>query len=377
MNYIKRDNRYRQKTNRSKFSPIKMADSFSEGVIQVVPNSLRLFNFFKSRLVSRLFWERSSYYKNLTHTIIIMITVIFVIGGLVYRITSNVSADNKLDGDGTTLGLDDYLQQGGSIETVLVTQFSGIGLNTEKYIVQPGDTLETIANKHGVTMDTIRWASSNVLNPFTNQVEIGMVLTIPEINGVLYEVKSGDSIDSIINIASLNNDEANKFNIEQFNNLVPPYELRVGQKLFIPDGNLKGTGVGAMAEIPRGVFSNPLADASCYGYTLSRGMLPYHNGLDLAKYPGCPISAVANGVVIYAGWSPYGEGYNVKIDHGGGIVTHYYHGEGTFWVKEGDRVQQGQQIMMMGTTGNSTGIHLHFSLFKDGIAVDPSPYVPY
>ena len=94
-------------------------------------------------------------------------------------------------------------------------------------------------------------------------------------------------------------------------------------------------------------------------------------------WPGCPISAIASGKVVYAGWSQYGEGYNVRIDHGGGIVSHYYHGNGDIWVKTGDHVEQGQLIMFMGTTGNSTGVHLHLSLFKDNVAVDPAPYIPY
>ena len=84
-----------------------------------------------------------------------------------------------------------------------------------------------------------------------------------------------------------------------------------------------------------------------------------------------------NGTVIYSGWSSGGEGYNVRIDHGGGIVTHYYHGNGELYVKAGDKVQQGQPIMYMGTTGNSTGVHLHFSLFYKGRAIDPAPYVSF
>ncbi len=120
-----------------------------------------------------------------------------------------------------------------------------------------------------------------------------------------------------------------------------------------------------------------MQDPRCAGYVESRGFLSYHNGVDLAMWPGCPISAIASGIVVYAGWSEYGEGYNVRIDHGGGIVSHYYHGNGDIWVKKGDHVEQGQLIMFMGTTGNSTGVHLHLSLFKDNVAVDPAPYVPF
>ena len=69
-------------------------------------------------------------------------------------------------------------------------------------------------------------------------------------------------------------------------------------------------------------------------------------------------------------------GNNVQIDHGGGIITHYYHGSEVY-VRTGQRVSQGDLIMYMGTTGNSTGVHLHFTLFKNGVAVDPEGFVPF
>ncbi len=329
----------------------------------------------QSRFVSRLFWGRSNLYKNIIHLGILMTTMVVAVYGFVYRI--NVVSGSSAEYGNSLGSTSDLLYQGASIETVLLNAERGINITTEKYTVKPGDTLESIAATHGVSMDTIRWASGDVLSPFTNQVEIGMVLTIPEINGVLYEVKPGDSLDSIISITSLANDEANRFNVIELNSLVEPYNLNVGQKLFIPNGNLRGTDNVGDIDIPRGVFSNPLIHPDCAGYTYQRGYTSYHNGIDISRYPPCPISAIANGVVIYAGWGNFGEGYHVKVDHGGGIVSHYYHGDGQFWVKAGDRVQQGQALMMMGTSGNSTGIHLHISLFKNGYAVDPEGYVPY
>lgn len=331
----------------------------------------------QSRFVSRLFWGRSYLYKNIIHLVIVSITLLVTISGLVYRV-SLVSGSSPITERSTLASTSDLLYQGSSIETVLLNAERGINIATIKYTVKSGESLQTIADDYGVTTDTIRWASSDVLNPFTNQVEEGMVLTIPEINGVLYEVKQGDTLDSIISITSLTNDESNRFNIIELNTLNPPYTLSTGQKIFIPNGNLKSAdNVGQMFDIPRGVFSNPLANPECVGYIWQRGWLSYHNGIDLSRYPGCPIQSIANGVVTYAGWGNQGEGYHVRIDHGGGIVSHYYHGSGEFWVKSGDRVTQGQNIMMMGTSGNSTGVHLHISLFKNGIAVNPEGYIPY
>lgn len=338
----------------------------------------RTFSHFKAILISKLFWGRNSLYKNITHLVIVFITITIAVLGLLNRLEA--SANNIASGDNIS-GLNDLLLQGGSIQTVLVSNQAGLGVNTRSYTVLAGDNLDTIAKKFNLkSADTIKWANLKELSIetlLTGRLDTGTILLIPEIDGVLYEVRNGDTLDSIIATASVTNDEANRSNIIQFNNLPEPYVLKTGDKIFIPEGNLTANGIGALAEIPRGVFMNPLAHESCAGYSWSRGFSWYHNGVDLAKFPFCPVSAIASGIVVYAGWSSAGEGYNVRIDHGGGITSHYYHGDGEIWVKTGDRVQQGQLIMMTGSSGNSTGPHLHFSLFKDNVAVDPEPYVPY
>ncbi len=305
------------------------------------------------------------------------ITVIVTLTGLVNRF-SRVDAESNLALGSNIGGLDDLLQQGGSIETVLLHDATEPNVETSSHTVESGETLEIIAEQYDVSADTIRWANLDVINPFTDKLEVGSELKIPAINGVFYTVKSGQNLDAVISEVSINNDEANRFNIIEFNNLKEPYTLAVGQKLFIPDGNLKKVSIpGGSLDIPVGVFIDPLSNSGCFGYTYSRGFLSYHDGVDLARYPTCPIEAVANGVVRYAGWSSAGQGYNVEIDHGGGIVTKYFHGDGTFWVKTGDYVKQGQPIMQMGCTGLCTGTHLHFSLWKNGISIDPAPFVPY
>lgn len=335
----------------------------------------------KHWVVSRLFWGRNNFYKNVTQTTVVILTLIITFTGVISRISGlSTEITGSLAGDELVTGTFDLLSQGGSLEAVVRNTVTGITLKFSKYIVQPGDNLNTVAEKFKVTKDTIRWASKDVLGLesfLTDSLSAGTILTVPEINGILHVVRPGDSIDSLVAQYSPSNDEANRFNIIQFNNLDEPYTLVPGERIFIPDGNVRGTGDLVISGIPEGIFINPLSSPDCYGYSISRGFLYYHNGVDLARWPGCPISSVANGVVTYAGWSNYGEGYNVRIDHGGGITSHYYHGDGTFWVKTGDKVTQGQPILMMGTTGNSTGVHLHFSLFKDGVAVDPFGFVPY
>ena len=83
--------------------------------------------------------------------------------------------------------------------------------------------------------------------------------------------------------------------------------------------------------------------------------------------------AAADGVVIYTGWDPYGYGNHVIVDHGGGLSTLYGHLT-QYYVKVGDRVARGQVIAKMGSTGRSTGTHLHFETRINGVAVNPTQF---
>lgn len=103
------------------------------------------------------------------------------------------------------------------------------------------------------------------------------------------------------------------------------------------------------------------------------GRKAYHEGVDIASRFGSRIKAMGGGVVSHAG-NKEGYGMTVEINHGTGISTRYAHSSGVL-VKVGDRVQKGQDIALVGTTGRSTGPHLHFEVLRDGHAVDPQSYL--
>ena len=107
---------------------------------------------------------------------------------------------------------------------------------------------------------------------------------------------------------------------------------------------------------------------------LSQGFHLYHEGLDLANKIGTPIFASAQGEVIFSGWDEWGLGELVKIRHKDGSITVYGHNR-ELLVQKGEWVEQGQEIAKMGSTGNSTGPHLHFEIHIRGKAIDPADFI--
>ncbi|MCS6848111.1 MAG: M23 family metallopeptidase [Candidatus Roseilinea sp.] len=110
------------------------------------------------------------------------------------------------------------------------------------------------------------------------------------------------------------------------------------------------------------------------GY-ISQGFRYYHRGVDIANAIGVPIYASDGGYVTYAGWSNVGYGYMVQIDHGNGFSTLYAH-LSQWYVDPGQAVSRGQIIGAMGSTGNSTGPHLHFEIRYGGVPQNPLVYLP-
>lgn len=99
----------------------------------------------------------------------------------------------------------------------------------------------------------------------------------------------------------------------------------------------------------------------------------FHNGMDIAGRNNDPVFVTADGTVLTAGWDK-SEGNHLVVDHGNGLRTQYMH-LNEFLVKKGDKVKKGQQIAKMGSTGRSTGPHLHYGVIKNGVVIDPRPYL--
>lgn len=115
--------------------------------------------------------------------------------------------------------------------------------------------------------------------------------------------------------------------------------------------------------------------SSFYGYRVDpfHGRKTFHNGIDIAGKTGSPVYAVADGIVSWAGMRG-GYGGLVEIDHGNGYVTRYAHNK-SIEVKAGDKLSKGDVIALLGSTGRSTGPHVHYEVLKDGKSVNPHNYI--
>ncbi|MEE2523205.1 M23 family metallopeptidase [Pseudarthrobacter sp. J75] len=152
-----------------------------------------------------------------------------------------------------------------------------------------------------------------------------------------------------------------------------------------PDGKLKqllsAQSAGTVAPAAsRGTIAGPLASlttVSPYGYRVSPitgGTGDFHRGTDFAAQCGTPVLAAATGTVTFAGWHPYGGGNRVVVDHGNGLETTYNH-LSSFSAQVGQTVTRGDVVALSGTTGASTGCHLHFEVQVGGEVVDPTGWL--
>jgi murein DD-endopeptidase MepM/ murein hydrolase activator NlpD len=235
---------------------------------------------------------------------------------------------------------------------------SGTG-QISTYVVKEGDTIGEIAQKFGVSTNTIRWAN----NLSGSTLKVGQELAILPITGVKHTVKSGDTLVSIAKKYGASQDD-----IISYNGLSSDAKLAVGQEIIIPDGELVSTS-GAAAVATKAVSG--LKDATGYylrpivGGVRTQG-IHGHNGVDLASSYGTPILAAADGTVLISkngGWNG-GYGSYIVLQHDNGTQTLYGHLSAAL-VSVGDHVEQGQVIGKMGNTGQvtgPTGIHLHFEV---------------
>lgn len=246
------------------------------------------------------------------------------------------------------------------------------------YTVVDGDTIAGIASTYSISANTI--LSANGLGS-TDTIKSGDHLTILPITGILYTVKSGDTVLSIADTYKAKADE-----IVSANGLQDSSKIALGQKLIIPNGD------APVVEAPQIVSQNTqtardpgneptpapqqeqVHSSNGFGWpTISHHISQYfkggHTGIDIDNRSMPPVFAAQEGTVEFAGWlGAYGN--LIIINHGNGLTTYYAHLT-KFYVAKGATVQKGDAIAKMGSTGNSTGPHVHFEVRRFGVPINP------
>jgi murein DD-endopeptidase MepM/ murein hydrolase activator NlpD len=229
------------------------------------------------------------------------------------------------------------------------------------YTVQKGDIIGDIAERFGLNQDTL--ISSNGIKN-TRLIQIGQVLKIPNQDGILHTVQNGDTL------AALGEKYQSAVEAIQTANELFSDTIHHGTVLFIPGARLDWIN---LQEINGDLFLWPVSGyiTSPYGYRRSpfTGLRQFHSGLDIGSPMGTPIRAAMSGRVSAVGWDDSFGNY-VVVSHHSGYRTLYAH-MSVIRVKSGAYVGTGERIGDVGSTGLSTGPHLHFTVYKNGVTVNP------
>jgi murein DD-endopeptidase MepM/ murein hydrolase activator NlpD len=297
--------------------------------------------------------------------------------GYLSGVGSTTAASGPLD-------LGQYLSDGTLLKPLAVdTAVSDASAKLVSYTVKSGDTLTGIAKHFGISMMTLWWANDLAAK---DVLHIGQKLEIPPVDGLVIVVKAGDTLDSISALTGMSADQ-----IVAYNNLTDR-TLVLGQVLIVPDARGKPIAVPATprpvavrrttsssgsARPPTSYSGGTFAWPVPGGY-ISQYFHASHPAIDIAAPEGTRVLAAAAGTVIWAGWKDNGGGYQVWIAHGSGLFTTYNHMSAVL-VSIGQHVGRSQQVGRVGMTGNATGPHCHFEVWKgmvwgDGVRVNPLPY---
>lgn len=258
---------------------------------------------------------------------------------------ASLASDDTLSGDGT------------------------IGIEYDEYEIKEGDNLSSISKKIGATLDTI--VSVNKMSN-ANKLRPGQKISIPNRNGLLYTVKKDETLEDI----------ADKYDVSlsrilSFNKIEDMDNIDVGKDIFLPGARYT---LDERIEKFGQMFSIPLTTitriSSVFGYRTDpfTGNRTKHTGVDLPGILNTPVYAARRGTVIYAGYSG-GYGNLVIVRHDKGYTTYYGH-LNSIVAREGQTVGVGTIIGRMGSTGRSTGSHLHFEIRQSGVALNPMDFIP-
>lgn len=330
----------------------------------------------KNFLVRKLIWSRGKLGRPIATSIVMSVAFLVFMFGKVFN-SSRLVISKEID-PGYLSNVTDIIPQ----RNIAITTVPESRKSTEPfvYVIEPGDTLSTIGERFKISSDALEY-----VNGLTDSsvLKVGQELTVPPVSGLIHTVESGDSLSSI----------AEKYDVPpqavaDFNYILNTSQLAIGTELVIPGAKVPEPVIFVSPDaltspaIARPGFIDPGASKGwCIWPTTTRIITQYytwyHNGIDISTPRGFampPVYTCAGGVVTRAGWDPWGLGLHVTIDHGNGYETTYGH-LNRIDVGFGSRVGRGQAIGVMGSTGRSTGPHVHFLLRYQGVPQNPLNYI--
>ncbi len=284
--------------------------------------------------------------------------------------TTETGVDVGLNYDQSGVITPIVLPAGNAKERVMISK-------PEKYVVQDGDTISEIAANYGIGINTILWANNMTARSL---LRVGQELTILPVDGVLHTVKKNETVSAIAKQFGTSVDK-----IMAANRVTDVSQIQIGENLIIPDGKPPAppafrlpSRFGSVkdvfyppSEAPRSRFIDGTQLAWPTDQHHINQYFHYgHPGVDINGNPDNVVYAADDGIVTYAGWNSGGYGNMTLIDSGNGIITRYGH-QSKFFVRVGDQVKKGQSIGMIGSTGHSTGPHLHFEIYLGGVRRNP------
>lgn len=320
----------------------------------------------KDVIVALLIVKRGKYSSSFLNTSFIILVLTIIVGAPAIA-ENNPFTDNLNEGgtayQNSVIAVDPF-------ENPVNTVFSVKPRDkVEEHKVTSGETLASIAKKFDVSVDSIKWASD--LKDDT--IKPGEKLKIPPVTGVVHKVTPGDNIYSLAKKYKTDAQKIVNFPFNDFADL-ETFQLSTGQLVVIPDGVIE-------EEQPRYEATQQFAQAKAgvQGTTSfiwpTSGMITqypvwYHMALDIANAAAPAVLAADTGTATYVGCIQWGYGCHIIIDHGNGYKTLYGH-LSAFDIAAGQTVTKGQRIGTMGSTGRSTGTHLHFEVYSGGVLQNP------
>lgn len=259
------------------------------------------------------------------------------------------------------------------------------------YEVESGDAVFSIASKYNITPETLLWSNYDVLQDDPHSLRIGQELIIPPTNGILYKWEEGDTLENVARNFKARVDDILSWSGNRLDFTNP--EIEPGSLVMIPGGEREfqqwvvptyAVGrSGTNATLPGGctVEGGGLWGGGFFiwpadnHYLSGNDFWSGHLAIDIAAATGAPIYASDAGVVVFAGWDSNGYGNVIMIDHQNGYHTLYAH-LSALNVSCGSSAYQGMVIGYAGSTGNSTGPHLHFEIRYLGGFINPWTVLP-